>query len=85
MEFFMSFRWIKNVIIDGKKTMIEIQLGDKKIGDKCYTRIGDEVEKWFDNISENRDDIIAQGIDILKRRLANKNVTYPDGRPYDWQ
>jgi len=81
----MSFRWIKNVIIDGKKTMIEIQLGDKKIGDKCYTRIGDEVEKWFDNISENRDDIIAQGIDILKRRLANKNVTYPDGRPYDWQ
>jgi hypothetical protein len=81
----MGIRWIKNVVVDGTKTTIEIQLGGRKIGDKCYTRTGGEVEQWFDNISESREDIIAQGLDILKRRLANKTVTYPDGRPYDWQ
>jgi hypothetical protein len=81
----MAIRWIKNVLVDGAKSVIEIQLGDRKIGDKCYTRIGTEVEKWFDNISETREDVIAQGLDILKRRLGAKTVTYPDGRPYDWQ
>lgn len=81
----MSIRWIKNVIIDGKKSTIEVQIGHKHIGDKCYTRINDEVEQWFDNIYETRNDIIAQGIDILKSRLEGKNVTYADGRLYDWQ
>jgi hypothetical protein len=81
----MAIRWIKNVLVDGAKSVIEIQLGDRKIGDKCYTRVGTEVEKWFDNISETREDVIAQGLDILKRRLGAKTVTYPDGRPYDWQ
>jgi hypothetical protein len=81
----MSIRWIKNVVVDGAKSVIEIQMGDKKIGDKCYTRIGVEVEKWFDNISETREDVIAQGLDILKQRLDGKQVTYPDGRHYDWQ
>ena len=81
----MSIRWIKNVVIDGAKSVIEIQLGDRKIGDKCYTRIGAEVEKWFDNISETREDVIAQGLDILRRRLSGKAITYPDGRGYDWQ
>jgi hypothetical protein len=81
----MSIRWAKNVVIDGAKSVIEIQLGDRVIGDKCYTRIGTEVEKWFDNISDSREDVIAQGLDILKRRCAVKAVTYPDGRPYDWQ
>ena len=56
----MSIRWIKNVIIDGEKSTIEIQLGDKKIGDKCYTRISNELEVYFNNRSEVRDDIIAQ-------------------------
>lgn len=81
----MSIRWIKNVVIDGEKSTIEIQLGDKKIGDKCYIRISNEVESYFNNISETRDDIIAQGIDILKKKLEEKKVTYPDGRDYDWQ
>jgi hypothetical protein len=81
----MSIRWVKNVVVDNVKSVIEIQLGDKAIGDKCYTRIGTEVEKWFDNISDSREDIIAQGCDILRRRCASKTVTYPDGRPYDWQ
>lgn len=81
----MSIRWIKNVVIDGEKSTLEIQLGDKKIGDKCYTRISNDVESYFNNISETRDEIINEGIDILKKRLEGKKVTYPDGRDYDWQ
>lgn len=81
----MSIRWIKNVKIDGEKGTIEIQIGDKRIGDKCYTRVNTETEVWFENIYDTRNDIIAQGIDILKHRLQNREVTYMDGRPYDWQ
>ena len=81
----MSIRWIKNVVIDGEKSTLEIQLGDKKIGDKCYTRISNDVESYFNNISETRDEIINEGIDILKKRLEGKKVAYPDGRDYDWQ
>lgn len=81
----MSIRWMRNVVINSAKSTIEIQLGDKKIGDKCYFRIGNEIELWFDNISEQREDIIAQGIDLLKERLQDKNVTYPDGTVYDWK
>ncbi len=80
----MSIRWIRNVIIDGEKSTIEIQIGDRKIGDKCYTRINRETEVWFENYSEDRDDIIAQGIDILKRKLAGKKITNPDGTQYEW-
>ncbi len=81
----MSVRWIKNVIIDNEKTTIEVQIGDKKIGDKCYTRISNETEVYFNNVYDSRNDIIAQGLDILQRRLEGKNVTYPDGTEYDWQ
>jgi hypothetical protein len=70
----MSIRWVTNVVIDGVKSVIESQLGDRAIGDT-----------WFDNISDSREDIIAQGLDILKRSCAAATVTYPDGRPYDWQ
>jgi hypothetical protein len=81
----MAIRWMKNLDIDGKKGAIEIQLGDRKLGDKCYTRINNELEQWFDNISDSRDDIIAQGLDILKQRLAGRKMTYQNGQPYDWQ
>ena len=80
----MSIRWLKNVLIDGEKSTLEVQIGDRKIGDKCYTRINQDLEVWFENISEMRSDIIAQGIDILKSRLDGKNVTNPDGTPYEW-
>jgi hypothetical protein len=80
----MSIRWVKNIIIDGTKSMIEVQIGDRRIGDKCYTRLNTETESWFQNRSDNREDIIAQGIDILRKRLEGKKVTYPDGRPFDW-
>lgn len=81
----MSIRWVRNVVIDNQKSTIEVQVGDKKIGDKCYTRINNETEAWFDNISESRSDIIAQGIDILKKRLEGRSVTNPDGTYYEWQ
>jgi hypothetical protein len=81
----MAIRWIRNVIIDGEKSTIEVQIGDTRIGDKCYTRVNSETERWFQNSSPVRDEIIAEGVDILRRRLASKNVTLPDGRPYDWQ
>ncbi|MFP4013918.1 MAG: hypothetical protein ACLFVQ_07545 [Chitinispirillaceae bacterium] len=81
----MSIRWIRNVLIDGEKSTVEIQIGDKRIGDKCYTRIDEELEEWFENIYSTRDDIIAQGVDILRKRLDGKNITYPDGQPYDWK
>jgi len=80
----MSIRWLRNVIIDNEKSTIEIQIGDRRIGDKCYTRINQETEVWFDNAFLERADIIAQGIDILKRRLEGKTVTNPDGTPYAW-
>jgi hypothetical protein len=81
----MSIRWLRNVVIDGNKSTVEVQIGDRHIGDKCYTRINEEVEVWFDNYYETRGDIIAQGIEILRSRLAGKNITYPNGQPYDWQ
>jgi hypothetical protein len=81
----MAIRWMKNLVIDDVKSTIEIQLGDKKLGDKCYTRINNEIEVWFDNISDTRDDIIAQGLDILKQRLAGKKAICQNGTPYDWQ
>jgi hypothetical protein len=81
----MAIRWMKNVIIDDKKSTLEIQLGDRKLGDKCYTRINGEVEQWFENLSDTRDDIIQQGLDILKMRLREKDVLYPSGETYDWQ
>ncbi|MDR2592199.1 MAG: hypothetical protein LBC59_05265 [Chitinispirillales bacterium] len=83
----MSIRWLRNVVIDGKKSTLEVQLGDRRIGDKCYTRINEEVESWFDNYggSEDRAQIIAQGVNILRARLNGRNVTYPNGQQYDWQ
>lgn len=80
----MSIRWLRNVLIDNEKGTIEIQVGDRKIGDKCYTRINAEVELWFENMFETRADILAQGIDILKKRLTGKKLTYPDGKTYAW-
>ena len=81
----MSIRWVKNLLINGEKSTIEIQIGDKKIGDKCYIRINHETEIWFENISDTRNDIIAQGIDMLRKRLESRSVTYPGGTDYDWQ
>jgi hypothetical protein len=80
----VSIRWIRNLTIDGEKSSIEIQLGNRKIGDKCYTRTGTDVEEYFSNRGDTRDEIVAQGLSILKKRLKGKKMAYPDGREYDW-
>jgi hypothetical protein len=80
----MSIRWVQNIIVDGVKSMVEVQIGDRRIGDKCYTRVNNETERWFQNESDMREDIIAQGVELLKKRLEGKKITYPDGRPFDW-
>jgi len=81
----MAIRWVRNVCIDGNETTIEIQIGYKVIGDKCYTRIGKEIEQYFGCKTDNRDEIVVQGKNILKQMLANKNITTIDGRTYDWE
>jgi len=81
----VSIRWIKNVLIEGKPELIEIQLGDRHIGDKCFVRIGAQQEMWFQNISDDRPGILSQGKDILKKQLAGKQVQYPNGTSYDWR
>jgi len=80
----MSIRWVQNIIVDGVKSMVEVQIGDRRIGDKCYIRVNNETERWFQNESDIREDIIAQGVELLKKRLEGKKITYPDGRPFDW-
>jgi len=81
----MSIRWIKNVLINDEKTTIEVQLGDRIIGDKCYTRISNELEIYFNSLSQNRGEVLSEGLAILKKRLKNKKVLYPDGREFDWK
>lgn len=81
----MSIRWLKNVLVDGQKTTLEIQLGERFIGDKTYTRINKEVEKWFKNESDDRDAIIKQGLGLLKNQLAGKKVETPEQQPYGFQ
>jgi hypothetical protein len=82
----MAVRWIRNVNIDGEETTIEVQIGYKVIGDKCYTRVGNEIEKYFSALKTNdRSEIVVQGKEILKQQLLNKKITYIDGRIYDWE
>jgi hypothetical protein len=81
----MSLRWIRNVVVDDRKSTLEVHMGERCIGDKCYTRVGKETEQWFENRSDVRDEVLARGIEILRKRLAGSTLTYPDGRPYDWK
>ena len=80
----MAIRWIKNVIIDGEKGTLEIQMGDRFIGDKAYTRLNRETERWFRNKSEDREGVLKEGITLLQQQLQGKKITYPNGRPFDW-
>ncbi|MGM0462743.1 MAG: hypothetical protein ACQEQ4_10050 [Fibrobacterota bacterium] len=80
----MGIRWIRTVIIDGEETTIEIQLGYTHIGDKCYVRIGKNLEEYFTPPSDQRDEIINAGLLLLQEKLKNKEVKNPDGSFYEW-
>ena len=80
----MSIHWIKNVLVDSEKTTLEILLGDHEISDKCYVRINSGSEHWFTPRGESRDEIMNQGISLLKSKFKGKNVTYPNGTEFEW-
>ncbi len=81
----MSIRWLRNIVIDNIKTTLEIQMGDKRIGDKCYVRVNKEKEKWFNANSSDRNNILNDGIKILKERFSNSEVKYENGKLFDWK
>ncbi len=80
----MSIRWIRNVLVDGEKTTLEILLGQLEISDKCYIRVNSGNEQWFTPLGENRDDILSQGIQLLKKQFANKDLSQPSGQSFQW-
>jgi hypothetical protein len=80
----MSIRWIRNVVVDGKQSTLEILLGDRSIADKCYIRMNQDDELWFRPETNNREEVLQQGIDILKHRLVGKNVLASNGSAFPW-
>ncbi len=81
----MSVRWIRNVMVDGEESTLEIQLGYKSIGDRCYIRVGTEVEVYFTPFSQHRSGIVEEGIAQLQAKLMNNTVTTLEGVIYGWQ
>jgi uncharacterized protein (UPF0262 family) len=81
----MSIRWIRNVMVDNEESSLEIQLGYKTIGDKCYTRIGEDMEEYFNPVAEHRQGILEEGKAILQQRLQGKAIIKLNGEPYDWE
>ena len=80
----MSIRWIRNVVVDGKQTTLEVLLGDRSISDKCYIRVNQDEEYWFRPSSDDRHAILQQGIDMLKTRMADHKVTGSNGSAFPW-
>ena len=80
----MSIHWMRDVLINGEKKKLNIQLGYRHIGDRSYAQVVGETEIWFDSPSRDRNDIMPIGLEILKHKLANCKIQYLDGRLYDW-
>ena len=80
----MSIRWIRNVLVEDKKMTLEILLGANEISDKCYVRINGGKEYWFNSNGDSREQIILQGILLLKDKLGESKVTTPDGSIFTW-
>ncbi|MDB5102836.1 MAG: hypothetical protein JWP91_525 [Fibrobacteres bacterium] len=80
----MSIRWIRNVVVDGSQTTLEVLLGDNRIADKCYVRVNQDEEYWFRPSSDNRRAILQQGIDMLRNRFDGKKVTAQNGSAFPW-
>lgn len=80
----MSIRWIRNVLVDGRRTTLEVFLGFEKISDRCYVRVGTEEEFWFTPHEDSREGILREGLDMLRRRLEGRSVQGPPGLPFQW-
>ncbi len=81
----MSIRWIRNVLIDGVENTLEIQLGYKSIGDRCYVRVGTGLEEYFTPFAEHRVGIVEEGVALFQQKLISSSVTTPEGDLYDWK
>ncbi len=80
----MSIRWIRNVVMDGRQATLEVLLGDRSIADKCYIRVNQDEEYWFRPDTDDREAILHQGIDMLKNRLAGRNILTSSGSTFNW-
>ncbi len=72
-------------MVDGKPAVIEIVLGNKRLGDRCFCRVNQNAEQWFNPHSDLRNQILEHGKNLLKQALTEKTLTFPDGTPYTWE
>jgi hypothetical protein len=80
----MSIRWIRNVVIDGRQSTLEVMLGDRAISDKCYVRVNQDEEYWFRPGSADRRAVLQQGLELLKSKMQGRNITDPGGSAFPW-
>jgi hypothetical protein len=80
-----SIRWIRNVVVNGAKCSLEIMIGVQRIADRCYIRINQEPEMWFTPISDSRDEIVKEAMQILYQRLQGTAISNLDGTPFQWE
>lgn len=80
-----SIRWIQNVLINGETATLEVMMGVNTIADRCYVRVNQEPEHWFNPTSSQRDLILLQGKAILKQLLNDHEVSLPNGEPLAWE
>ncbi len=80
-----SIRWIRNVTVNGSPCALEIMIGVQHIADRCYARINQDPEIWFAPVSESRNEVLAQGIQILWQRLQQADVRNLDGTAFSWE
>ncbi len=80
----MSLRWIRHVNVDGKATTLEVMLGNSRMADKCYVRIGSDDEFWFRPTTDTREAILDYGLLLLQEKLSGHHLTTPGGAPYHW-
>ena len=81
----MSFHWIRNVLIDGEQSSLDIQIGNRQMSDKCYIKVGKASECWFKPTGESRDEIVKQGIKLLQKQLKGKIITTKNGEQFNWE
>jgi hypothetical protein len=80
-----SIRWIRNVTVNGTNCTLEIMIGMQHIADRCYIRVNQEPELWFTPISDSRDDVVKEAVQILYQRLQGSEVLNLDGTPFQWE
>jgi len=80
-----SIRWIRNVTVNGVRCTLEIMVGMQRIADRCYVRINQEPELWFTPVSDSRDELVKEAMQILYQRLQGAEVLNLDGTPFQWE